>query len=329
MANIRQMLVAAAENDIDTVRQLIARDPALVRGRGPHPYWGGEPNALEVAIEWGNLDVICALLDAGAEPNETSPKYGNWPPLLLAIHRGRLRGHTHIAPYLIERGAHVDLIAAAGLGLLDRLPAFQDVNVRGPNHSTALHWATNVEVVEWLRARGADPDARDQHGNPPERSAAGDRPDVARSLLRAKGTDADIHLAAAMGDVERVGALLDADPTLNARQTYQWDSVANFSGGLPLHIAAIHGRINVARLLIDRGADVNAHCLSGATPLHYTAWKGMVEMAGFLLDHGAQVNALDPQFRATPLGWAEFQRRAALCSFLRQRGGKLGTELGN
>src|SRR5580693_7216983 len=95
------LLLAAAENDKGLMARLLAGNPALARSRGPHPYWGGRPTALEVAIEWGNLEAIGLLLDAGADPNDANEGYGNWPPLLLAIHRGHLRGRPDIATYLI------------------------------------------------------------------------------------------------------------------------------------------------------------------------------------------------------------------------------------
>jgi ankyrin repeat protein len=313
------LLQAAAENDNGAVSRMLSGNPALARSRGPHPYWGGRPNALEVAIEWGNLEAIGLLLDAGADPDEAGDEYGNWPPLLLAIHRGRVRGRLDVAAYLIERGAKVDVIAAAGLGMAGYLRAAPDLRVHGPDGTTPLHWAATVEVAELLLDRGADPHAADRHANPPERCAAGDWPEIARLILARKDSLADVHLAAAMGDVTRVEEILDREPDAIARQTFRWDRMANFSGGMPLHIAAIHGRLEVAKLLLERGADVNARCLGGATPLHYTSWKGKVEMAAFLLDHGADLHALDPEFQAPPLGWAKFQRWPELATLLSAR----------
>src|SRR5262245_10439555 len=133
---IDYFLQAAGRNQTGAMRLLLARDPALARARGPHPYWGGRPNALEVAIEWGNREAIELLLDAGADPNESSPEYGNWPPLLLAIHRGRLRRRPEIATWLVARGAKVDVLAASGLGMADYLRAASDLGTRGPNSTT-------------------------------------------------------------------------------------------------------------------------------------------------------------------------------------------------
>src|SRR5262249_10194240 len=121
------------------------------------------------------------------------------------------------------------------------------------------------------------------------------------------------------GDEARIREILDSDPATISRQTARWDAVASFTGGTPLHIAALHGRLAVAELLLDRGAAVNALCLSEATPLHYTAMHGQVEMAKLLLDRGADLHARDPEHRSTALAWARFQRQPALVALLQER----------
>ena len=65
----------------------------------------------------------------------------------------------------------------------------------------------------------------------------------------------------------------------------------------PLDYAAMHGRADVAELLIAFGADMNAKDnLYGGTPLHYAIWyapRGHLEVAQLLIDRGADVNAKD------------------------------------
>lgn len=72
-------------------------------------------------------------------------------------------------------------------------------------------------------------------------------------------------------------------------------------GDTPLHIAAIWGFYDIAKLLIDKGADVNAvddgH---RAMPLHFAAFNGRVKIAALLLKHGARINAPENMGR-TPL----------------------------
>ena len=57
----------------------------------------------------------------------------------------------------------------------------------------------------------------------------------------------------------------------------------------PLHLASGEGYLEVARVLIEHGADVKAQDWSGSTPLHYASRNGQVEVARFLIKHGADV----------------------------------------
>jgi ankyrin repeat protein len=59
-----------------------------------------------------------------------------------------------------------------------------------------------------------------------------------------------IHDAARKGDVKKVQALLQGDPKLVNDKDNQ--------GNTPLHVAALHGQLNVVQALLDAGADVNA-----------------------------------------------------------------------
>ncbi|UNQ73406.1 ankyrin repeat domain-containing protein [Infirmifilum sp. NZ] len=70
-------------------------------------------------------------------------------------------------------------------------------------------------------------------------------------------------------------------------------------GWTPLHFAAIAGKLDVARLLIEKGADVNARGVFGDTPLHYAAMNGHLDVVKLLVDSGADVDARD-EYGRTP-----------------------------
>ena len=53
--------------------------------------------------------------------------------------------------------------------------------------------------------------------------------------------------------------------------------------------AAQDGYVDVVRLLLDRGAEVNGQDKVGWTPLHHAAWNGRSVVATLLLDRGAKV----------------------------------------
>jgi ankyrin repeat protein len=58
-----------------------------------------------------------------------------------------------------------------------------------------------------------------------------------------------------------------------------------------LMTAALHGHLDICRLLIEKGAQVKAKDRSGYTPLHYAAEKGRIEIVRLLCDLGADVEA--------------------------------------
>ncbi len=134
-----------------------------------------------------------------------------------------------------------------------------------PLHSAAL--AGQAKVVTILLKSGAQVDSRDNTGRTP--------------LLA--------FMSGNVRDVSTLIALLDggADPNL-------------LDGPVPYHpldYAAMHGRADVADLLIAFGADMNAKDnLYGGTPLHYAIWfapQGHLEVAELLINRGADVNAKD------------------------------------
>src|SRR5262249_48940442 len=121
------------------------------------------------------------------------------------------------APYLIGRGARLDINAAARLGMLDRVremiaadPSL--VHARGGDGQTPLHVASTVAVAEFLLDHGADIDAHDvDHESTPAQYLVSAHPEVVR-LLVARGCRTDLLMAAAIGDAVLATRLLDADP---------------------------------------------------------------------------------------------------------------------
>src|SRR5262245_2019671 len=87
---------------------MLAADPSLVHAVGPHPYWGGRPQALHVAIETKRRDMFDLLLAAGADPNGRNGEYDLWSPLMLALNRDR----PDMRDTLVSRGARIGLVEA-------------------------------------------------------------------------------------------------------------------------------------------------------------------------------------------------------------------------
>jgi cytohesin len=105
----------------------------------------------------------------------------------------------------------------------------------------------------------------------------------------------DIFRAAEEGNEEEVKRLLDTDPALLERE--------DVGENRPLVLAAHYGHLGVARLLIERGVNVNATGDNGNTALHDAADQGHAEVVALLLREGAHANSRSDE-GVTPLMWA-------------------------
>ena len=160
----------------------------------------------------------------------------------------------------------------------------------------------------------------------------------------------EVFMAVAIGDRDRLGALLDAHPHLvNAR---------NPDGDSLLLSAAYSGRKELFELLIEKGAGVNvfeasalglsdrvgeflgaepslanSYSHDGWTPLHLASFFGRKEVASVLLAHGADVNARSRSTRFakenTPLHAAAANRQVALAELLLAHGADVNARDGS
>jgi ankyrin repeat protein len=141
------------------------------------------------------------------------------------------------------------------------------------------------------------------------------RTDEARAIAASR-SDLDVFEAAAIGDAGRLRTLLDEDLSLaNA-----WSD----DGFTPLHFAAFFGHPEAARLLIERGADLEARATNrefapNAAPLHSAVAAGQRVVIEVLLDAGADVNAVQ-HAGYTPLLEAAQSGDSELVELLLERG---------
>jgi ankyrin repeat protein len=165
-------------------------------------------------------------------------------------------------------------------------------------------------------------------------------------FLLSIGPDLDIFEASALGKTARVEELLTKDKSLANRFApdgfHPLGLAAFFShrdtvevllnagarvnvpaqnklGVTALHSAAAAGRIDIARLLIDRGADVNASHQGQFTALHAAATTGQLELATLLLDRGAEINARSAMGK-TALAYAVEAGQSEVAKLLESRG---------
>ncbi len=133
---------------------------------------------------------------------------------------------------------------------------------------------------------------------------------------------AEIHRAVAAGDRAAVEALLRADRSLVRTPS------ANRDAELPLHIAALTGNVEMARLLLEAGAEVDGLDVDESTPLHVAALRRQAGMVRFLLDRGADVNRRDRN-GACALSFAATGRDTTIVRMMLQAGADLNYRAGN
>jgi ankyrin repeat protein len=298
MSDSAAFLRAVGDGDIDAVRDLLAADPSLANAVGPHPYWGGRPQALHVAIETGRRDMFRLLLDAGADPAGRNGDYDLWSPLMLAINRER----ADMRDELISRGARIGLVEA----LLMKDDAGVDVLLAGglpprvPNNGSILAFARTPRAIDLLLELGAPIDLKDRWGVTPVEAmsrAGADGGTLVRHMMT-HGITPDPEAFARLGDRAMLAALVEGDPGIARR-----DEV--------LLAAVESGNHDLVRWLLSMGGNANALLTdqSRQTALHNAAWRGDLDMARLLVEAGADLQSRDDEHNATPRGWAETSAR--------------------
>lgn len=179
----------------------------------------------------------------------------------------------------------------------------------------------------WCKEYGADTPMRWAASRP-------ERPDFFRFLLNYTGTPIDIHLACALGDVAEVKQYLAADPPLLETRTGATHVL--LSDLTPLHVAALYRQAEIAKLLLERGANPNVTTASvhNMTPLHLAVMYSAgdedeirVDVPQLLLTYGADLTLRDSVRQMTPLEWAERmymcdeKGRTAVAKLLREYAG--------
>jgi ankyrin repeat protein len=208
------LTAAVKANDALLLRQVLERYPALKSKLDePLPSYSFDTPALIAAVQKENRELIDALLGAGANINARTKWWaGSFGVLDMSS--------AELTPYLIERGAYVDVHAAARLAMFERLKSMVEsdaglVHARGGDGQTPLHFAATIEIAGYLLDHGAQIDARDiDHESTPAQYMAAlwpRRPEVARYLI-SRGAQTDILMAASVGDLELVRQHIDEDP---------------------------------------------------------------------------------------------------------------------
>lgn len=246
--------------------------------------------AVLLATHGGHAAFVRCLVANQADLN--IPNTAGDTPLIIAAQFA----DGDIAKRLIDGGASIDLVVAAGRGLdvvLKLLTSSGDVPQADLNSSLLTAASTgHARAVRVLVDNKADVNARDGDGNTPLiLTSAGGHTDVAQLLLdhgadvSAVGQrDVTALLAVSPENTAILELLLRAGSDANVRDKFRSSA---------LHLAALGGHEPAVQLLVGYGADVAATMDDGSTPLHSAASSGSAGVTRVLLGMQPDLDAVD------------------------------------
>ncbi|KAK6827193.1 heterokaryon incompatibility protein-domain-containing protein [Apiospora arundinis] len=248
--------------------------------------------ALLDAAGNGHLEAIHLLIQLGASPT--------WQDIngFGLLHLAAYHGHPEVALLLCSRDdIDIDIngvnkyrqtpaYISCMRGNLDVLKALvsyhADIAARDSSNRTPLHGAAcngQVEIMEYLLQQGADPMAVDLEGVTP------------------------LHEAVRAGKEASVQILLRYNVDVNMK-------TARFERHSPLMEAAMNGRTEVMRLLIENGADRRAVNSFGNNLIHLATLNNHSETIRFFMENEAEIESINnnqqtPLIVATRGGWMD------------------------
>ncbi|MBM3770892.1 MAG: hypothetical protein FJW27_06320 [Acidimicrobiia bacterium] len=272
----------------------------MARSGAPAPNGANGYTALLFAVRVGDMESVRALLDVGADVNETGAD--GLSPLVLAT----VRGHTKLAIALLEKGANAKADAAGFTALHWAAGSWETeltVTSITPDRE-GEEWATvaglregRMDLVKALLAHGADPNARitrtpprvGSSKNPQMPELEGATPFVVAAVagqvavmkeLVARGADVHIKtkqdatpLMAAAGMGRVIGEVLVPEPPTLEAAKYILSlgspeiNAVDALGNSAMHYAAFMRRDTIVQLLTDNGAKLDGRNKWGETPL--------------------------------------------------------------
>ncbi len=320
-ANLARLMEAVKTGDVNQARVLLHVRPELA---GMDIAGNNEHRALHYAVLRRDVEMVRLLMQSGADARKgifphrdattafviaRDREYHDVAAVIEEEEQRRRKGQVSPVQdqinHAISTGDNADAIRL----IEENDTRSRRLIVKAARHYTSPREEMNLEMIEWLLARRADPqktDARDL--TPLDRAAlaADPRNDCAARFpavakrLREHGAAVTIRAAVALNDAARVRKLVASNPAV--LREIHW-----MGGGL-LSLAANHGHIEMVRLLLDLGADVDERTMlheleepteSWGTPLWYAALAGRRDIVELLLDRGA-----DPNANVYASGWA-------------------------
>jgi len=296
VAQSQNLFEALRKGDVEAVKALVEKSPEVLDARDSDGM-----TALHHAARDGNDPLINYLIEKGAK-TEIQSNQGKTPLHLAAtfdrkdavaalVKRGAVLetrdpyGRTALVLCARERGG-----AATAKVLLD---AGADINTRDKFGETALGlavWRGKGEMIDLFLERGAVVPEKGEQWQPLVSMAASKGLTSLFRKLTEKNRDLKsiaefetslLSEAARGGSEEIVNTILGMGFAPDKADLYGWT---------PLHYAAVDGRMQTARVLIERGASINARTIAGQTSWDVACERGMKEVAALLASRGADTS---------------------------------------
>ncbi len=247
----------------------------------------GGLTALVLAAREGDIESAKALLDAGADINQTT-NYG-WTPLLTATNNK----HYRLGVFLLDRGADANIANKGGWTPL--YLATDNANIEGGDYPVAKADMEHLEYIKALLDHKANPNARVKDDT------------LSRTIFTMQwffesGATAFLRASQA-GDTALMKLLLTygADPMVRSEYL---DTALTLAAGIGwvegvTYEHSASENIEAIKMLLDLGLDPNAANKDGRTPLMGAALKGRTEVVQLLVDRGAKLDQRDLGSRDT------------------------------
>lgn len=265
-----------------------------------------------------DVEVIKLLVSVGADTNART-----WQRV-LPIHIAASHSSLEVVKFLIEKGEDVNVQDGGKLTPVHHAADNKDANVikyliakggnpnaEGPASLTPLHYAAknmNADVAKHLIKAGANVNAKQ----------------VNDAGVDANNGTTPLHNAAESGNVKVVKYLIEMGASVNAQKTGRYDS-----GKTPLYEAVAKCEsAETVRLLIDNGANVNLGKTTaiefdrGKRPIHEAAGNKNIEIIKLLVEKGSQINEKDG-IGQTPLHVAVKRNNNNVVKYLVNRGAEI------
>ncbi|OBS20375.1 hypothetical protein FPOA_06748 [Fusarium poae] len=260
---------------------------------------GNGLTSLDIAASCGLHEVAELLCDLGAD-TECHCTLGRTP-----LHSAAQGGYTKIIQLLFYRNI--------------------DIDCRDNEERTPLAFASRcgkMQAVQLLVELGADISLRDKDGNTPMHYAAEhDHVTIVEYFIEL-GADLTVInnygytvlSLAAFGKAQQVVSLIVGLEGIDVNRKNHRSVI------VPLIAAASSGSLEIARLLVTNGAFLEVTDYDEKTPLHYASIYGHAEVAKFLLDKGANIESRSIAYQRTPFLLAAIREKIEVVRLLARYG---------